>query len=591
MTRSVYWSRCRAFKSVCPQFRPNINLTNQPLLQTLKSLSDQEMILSKEFVLRRLANESHINDSTSQDVWQNLLVLGFVKSVEDGYKLQHDIIDYYIKQPTKDWGQLLSVFRSAHPSEAVYKAYMEMLRSERAYKEKVLSTDNMRMQLEEKLLDCFDQMEQWEKKRMRILKEATKALHSMVTTFSSSTSIISQTYDQMSLFQEAISPEQDISCIVQQYKTSPFCPKPFIFENFFDDQASHQMFGVPIEQTTKLHKTYVPPIVSCAMQLIEQDIEALPSEEKHNRIKHIWCQTKEMKDINKACKELNDLSNSSYEELLTALKLYDVCTLANVIRVYLLELPECLLTYDFYETVKILYSGQQDDEESRIVSTAKLLSTLPSANYHTIKAFCRHMSRLLAYQTSDKLLQTICSLFSYVLLRPRQYSSTNVHDRHPKRLLRDLLIFYDKVFTQETDNSQEKNASRLTITAEVYLSQDASLPPPPPPKDTCGFHLAHSNDTKARSHSSLNGIPIVPHSSVTLFEDPEYSQVSTPTYQTFDIQYGNGLNPERLSTDISFVLDSEVSDDSSQTRTSEHDSFSTKEMLDNIDLEENRPYA
>ena len=123
------------------------------------------------------------------------------------------------------------------------------------------------------------------------------------------------------------------------------------------------------------------------------DIEALPSEEKHNRIKHIWCQTKEMKDINKACKELNDLSNSSYEELLTALKLYDVCTLANVIRVYLLELPECLLTYDFYETVKILYSGQQDDEESRIVSTAKLLSTLPSANYHTIKAFCRHMSR------------------------------------------------------------------------------------------------------------------------------------------------------------------------------------------------------
>ncbi|KAI8363937.1 hypothetical protein BD560DRAFT_355436 [Blakeslea trispora] len=593
MTQSVYWSRCKALMNACPQFKRSNRLDHQ-FLPTLKSLQDHGIGLSKEQIMNQLAKAGHENDFDNQDVWQRLLAFGFLKPVETNnesplYKLQYDVMDCYLKQSTNDHSHFVGLFKSAHPSETIHKAYMEMIRAERAYKEKVASADRMRMKLEENLFDCLNEMEQWEKKRMIVLKEV---FHSMMTTFSSSISIMSQTYNQMSLFQETLNAEKDISYIVQQYKTGPFCPKPFVFENFFDEQTSDQIFGIPIEKAAEFQKAFVPPIISCTLQLIQQDIEALPFDDRAERIKTVWCQAKDIKSMNQICKELNHLS--SIEELAKALESYDACTLANIIRIYLLELPECLLTFDFYETVKILYSVQQHDEKSRIISIAKLLSTLPSTNYQTIKAFCLHLSRLLPYQSSEEFLQTILYLFSHVLLRPRIYLSTNVHDHHPKRLLRDLLLSFDKVFSAETDKSQEQNVSRLTIAADTYFIQNpVSSLPPLPPKDTHlnSFHLSRPSDTRVRFNYNSTGIPIVPHSSVTLFQDPEHSQATTPNHQTFMIEDDSSLNPDRLSTDISFVLDSDDSDDSSQTKPTEHDNFSTKDILDNIDLQDNYSYS
>ena len=41
------------------------------------------------------------------------------------------------------------------------------------------------------------------------------------------------------------------------------------------------------------------------------------------------------------------------------LERYDVMVLASLIRLYLLELPECLLTFELYDPIKLLYTNRK----------------------------------------------------------------------------------------------------------------------------------------------------------------------------------------------------------------------------------------
>lgn len=104
-------------------------------------------------------------------------------------------------------------------------------------------------------------------------------------------------------------------------------------------------------------------------------------------IEEVWTQILPIKELNKACEDVNGLAGSRLQE---TLERRDSSTIANLIRMYLLTLPECLLTFDLYEPVKILYVSQ-NNSESRLLSVSKLLATLPSPNYHTLKAFSHHL--------------------------------------------------------------------------------------------------------------------------------------------------------------------------------------------------------
>lgn len=103
--------------------------------------------------------------------------------------------------------------------------------------------------------------------------------------------------------------------------------------------------------------------------------------------KDVWSNTIPMKELNKLCDEIDSSTGSKLKQVLEKFNLNE---LANIIRVYLLELPECLLTFDLYDPVKILYATPQDTE-SRLMSVSKLLATLPSPNFHTLKALSHHL--------------------------------------------------------------------------------------------------------------------------------------------------------------------------------------------------------
>lgn len=183
---------------------------------------------------------------------------------------------------------------------------------------------------------------------------------------------------------------------------------------------------------------------------------------------------------------------------------------------------------------------RQQDKSSRLTSLSKLLATLPSPNYHTIMILLGHFSKLFKdLKNPQELSNSIAKSFSYILMRPQVESKVNMHDRHPQRLLLDLIENYDMIFTKETFKAQEENSNRPAI-----IIPDP-VPSTPPGKKSNSLDSTRtstsSNTTTATRKSSMlsnfmrssqstptssisikRNIGAIPMpSSSTLFEDPD----------------------------------------------------------------------
>lgn len=239
------------------------------------------------------------------------------------------------------------------------------------------------------------------------------------------------------------------------------------------------------------------------------------------------------------------------------------------------------------------------------------------------------MYRLLKQTNDEELLNQLISMFAYILMRPRITSSVNMHDRHPKRLVRDLLTCYDTIFTKAVNRAQKSSASRSAIVADNASSTTLFVSPPMDDATTDHtntesalrrtlLNIMRRNSAETGAHDDHNappdspgGPPIVPHSKLTLFEDPDNSEptpkqsgTSTPQdpiKNTPILDDDDRVDAERLSTDVSLMLDLDDQDDAveitdkddvdrrrltpTSVRTPNRSRASTRGTLDNVELD------
>ncbi|GAN01545.1 rhoGAP and Fes/CIP4 domain protein [Mucor ambiguus] len=748
LTRSVYWSRCRALELACPDFRPpvpfgfqedddgdeddmneideddvkdaqfvggrqrsssvtselnvdhggvrlgkctvlpyrdvaiSVNRMQKMITGTKTSPTTPQKYLGKhifEWIRDYCATPPHTSqqqevtlDTESQEICKHLVALKFLRCVpkeksgfdlDQYYEVQQNVVERYLRKTrirrSVDNGQPESTHEgemsmtlevpSSSPSQSngnaavnaisgffgrfsphkkpavdlTTKVHVEMVEADEAYKKKIKAVNQMRKLLEESLAAHFDELQQLEMDRVNAIKHA---FVTMATALSGTLPMFKETYDRITLFQEPLKPEQNIHYIVEQFKTGEYCPRPMIYENYYHGAAIDQIFGVPLEEVAQIYGSYVPPIVNKGLKIIDAGLALKKKDEVNKLTKDVWFTMIPMKEVNKLCDEIDSLAGSKLKQVLEKFNLNE---LANIIRVYLLELPECLLTFDLYDPVKILYATPQDTE-SRLMSVSKLLATLPSPNYHTLKALSHHLFKLLKQTNDDDLLNQLISLFASILMRPRITSSVNMHDRHPKRLVRDLLTCYDTIFTKAVNRAQKSSASRSAIVADNTSA--TTLFVSPPMNDTVPDHsnttesalrrtllnIMRRNSAETGTHAnhdappdSPGGPPIVPHSKLTLFEDPDKSEptpkqsgTSTPRESIKDtpiLDDDDRVDAERLSTDVSLMLDLDDQDDAveitdkddvdrrrltpTSERTPNRSRASTRGTLDNVDLD------
>lgn len=165
------------------------------------------------------------------------------------------------------------------------------------------------------------------------------------------------------------------------------------------------------------------------------------------------------------------------------------------------------------------------------MSISKLLATLPTANYHTVMVLLGHFHKLVKQTTTDTQFTSLslAKSFSYILMRPQTESKISIHEKHPQRLLYDLIENFDTIFTQESHYAQEKNSSRpsIIIPKEKEAADPATKKKSNSLDESSSSSSSHSSSASPSARNSTSSSNVTRRSSI--LSSFMRSSQSTPT--------------------------------------------------------------
>ncbi|KAF9325394.1 hypothetical protein BG006_011131 [Podila minutissima] len=349
----------------------------------------------------------------------------------------------------------------------VKKTKQEAEKADAAYLAAVKKADMTRLQLEVGLFAHMDMLQRFEYERINTFKNA---FLNFAAIFSNIISITQSVADHLLIFQEALRPSKDVQYVIEQYRTGAFSPRPTLYNNFYHGSGLDQVFGVGIDKHCNFTRKKVPQIVLKCLTRIKKSSAPLTPEQKLA----CWTADIPLADIHVLRNRINNGGKITQK----LLRLFDVATVVGVLRLYFLELPESLLHGEEYETVKIIYSSVSDDSsdsknDARISSLRNLLALLSSARFYTLYEVVKHISNLIKETTADDSFTTFVShRWGPVFLRPLEETAVTMHDKHPQRMMRDMLRMTHSIFEPIRMSREEGNLSRsVTTRAPANISR------------------------------------------------------------------------------------------------------------------------
>lgn len=164
---------------------------------------------------------------------------------------------------------------------------------------------------------------------------------------------------------------------------------------------------------------------------------------------------------------LNDGSPLTRETLAQ----YDIPIIASVLKLYLLELPDPIVSSHVYEIIKTIYSTTATDSQdsTRIQVIQSTLGTLRLANIATLDAIATHFTRLIELTSADEeYISALATILAPCILRPKSETALTMNEKYSYRLLRDLLAHKEDIF------GELKRASSLKMREAAQASNVAA---------------------------------------------------------------------------------------------------------------------
>ncbi|KAJ3020836.1 hypothetical protein HKX48_000136 [Thoreauomyces humboldtii] len=238
-------------------------------------------------------------------------------------------------------------------------------------------------------------------------------------------------------------PTEGVQYIARRYRTGHLRSKPFVFESYKNGRAPHQVFGIGLEELSKVTKTPIPPVVRrCVAALYESLISGRSTVDT-------WIMPNpDLPSVQFLRLEFNSSPRGGRVSSAT-LKRYQPQVVAGILKLYLVEAPVSLCSYDTYETLRMLYSDdfQTFDDEVRVKSVKSLLTTLSPPHYETLKFFTAYLHELIAnLPEDDERLVRLAYSIAPCILRPTNETQETLSDQHPWRFSMELMIRHVDLF-------------------------------------------------------------------------------------------------------------------------------------------------
>lgn len=357
--------------------------------------------------------------------------------------------------------------------------------------------DKIRCGFEEIVMDHLTFMNKCELDRMKAIKKVT---FDFISTFSNRILSMKQVSEEMSVVEETINPVNDLKLLIESYATGKFDPKVTLYDNYYNSNIK-QTFGVDLNVKARIDRKAVPVLLQAILSHLDGVYPELKDDDERTSL---WTQPVHLSKVHKLRFEVNELTDMAAIQKL--LKASEPIIVTNVFKLYLLELPDSVIPYSYFDLIKTLYTsypvGDADEnvDKTRINGLQNTLAELPVSNLATLDAILTHFSRLvkiIASKNEDlgsQLRTRLCKEFGSLLLRPKEDTSisdgrsgysaaTEILQQH---FSEDLFEHKDTIFgelrrrnSNKTgllrDSSRSSKSEALTPKASVVASSKSRL--------------------------------------------------------------------------------------------------------------------
>ncbi|AJV23546.1 CPA_1a_G0016570.mRNA.1.CDS.1 [Saccharomyces cerevisiae] len=286
--------------------------------------------------------------------------------------------------------------------------------SDKKYYQECFKMDALRCSVEELLIDHLSFMEKCESDRLKAIKKATL---DFCSTLGNKISSLKLCIDKMLTLENDIDPTADLLQLLVKYKTGSFKPQAIVYNNYYNP-GSFQNFGVDLETRCRLDKKVVPLIISSIFSYMDKIYPDLPNDKVRTSI---WTDSVKLSLTHQLRNLLNKQqfhNEGEIFDILSTSKL-EPSTIASVVKIYLLELPDPLIPNDVSDILRVLYldypplvetalqnstsspENQQDDDNEEGFDTKRIrglyttLSSLSKPHIATLDAITTHFYRLI----------------------------------------------------------------------------------------------------------------------------------------------------------------------------------------------------
>ncbi|EAQ90503.1 hypothetical protein CHGG_02438 [Chaetomium globosum CBS 148.51] len=333
------------------------------------------------------------------------------------------------------------VLNTSRPNETpAERMRREAREADDRYKAAVQKLDEMRCELEEAIHVHLKFLERCELDRL-------KATKTVILDFSGTISNVipslQSTVDNMMLYQETVQPLGDLRYLLENYRTGSFTPKVVVYENYYN-KVDEQTFGVDLEARARADRKRVPVIITTLLTYLDHHYPDLEGDEAR---RGVWLHEVPLAQTHKLRARVNNGKAPALETFAE----FDIPTVASLLKLYLLELPDSLVSSHVYEIIRTIYTTPTADggDAARVPVLQQTLSQLRLTNIASLDACMNHFTRLIDLTSADEeYIAKLATSLAPCILRPRSETSLTMEEKHAYRLVRDLFAHKDSIFNE-----------------------------------------------------------------------------------------------------------------------------------------------
>lgn len=365
---------------------------------------------------------------------------------------------------TSTLSDYIKKFRNQPQTDPI-QARHEVMQFDQRYKEEVEQLERLRFELEENILEVLSFFEKCELGRLAALK---RVMQDFGEAISKGMEGSQKTADRVAVYHESIQPIKDIRYTVERYKTGHFSPNPTAYRGY-EEKASDEFFGVELERQALAefepgNAKQVPTFVNILLTKLDSSYSV------DDDLSKIWRSDSVSLKETHQLKRLVDTITKLEPRRLSSLKASEIIAL---LKLYLLELPDSVVSCNIYDLIRSAYSSNPNEEglTARLQKVESTLSQLPQVHVDTLEVLIKHLKRFIVMsKISDEDVEYIFTDFARVIVRPWTQSATTMNSKHGVKFLRDLVENGDKVFgnldTKFLAQRNKKNRQRNVSSSE-----------------------------------------------------------------------------------------------------------------------------